>query len=50
MNEEENSADILSENWGYQKIWKRLQALLLWQGNTHDLIDLDTLKKQDQGN
>ena len=46
---ESNVADILSKLWGYQCVWKRLQALLFWSGNTLDLIKkelegLDTKK------
>ena len=46
---ESNVADILSKLWGYQCVWKRLQALLFWSGNTLDLIKkelegLDTRK------
>ena len=31
-----NPADILSKHWSYQKVWKQLQALLFWMGNTID--------------
>jgi hypothetical protein len=33
-----NPADILSKHWAYQQIWKRLQPLLFYQGDTTDLI------------
>jgi hypothetical protein len=33
-----NPADILSKHWGYQQIWKILQPLLFYQGDTADLI------------
>jgi hypothetical protein len=38
MPEEKNPADILSKHWGYQQIWKILQPLLFYQGDTTDLI------------
>ena len=34
-----NPADILSKHWGYQQIWKQLQPLLFWQGDTRELFD-----------
>ena len=47
---EDNIADILSKLWGYQAVWKRLQALLFWSGNTMELIKKDlestNLKRQ----
>jgi hypothetical protein len=33
-----NPADILSKHWGYQQIWRTLQPLLFWQGDTAHLI------------
>jgi hypothetical protein len=33
-----NPADILSKHWGYQQIWRTLQPLLFWQGDTAKLI------------
>ena len=29
-----NPADILSKYWGHQQIWKQLQPLLSWKGDT----------------
>jgi len=34
-----NPADILSKHWGYQQIWRMLQAILFWEGNTMDLLE-----------
>ena len=34
-----NPADILSKHWGYQQIWRILQPLLFYQGDTADLLD-----------
>ena len=34
-----NPADVLSKHWGYQQIWKQLQPLLFWQGDTRELFD-----------
>ncbi len=34
---DENPANILSKNWGYQQIWKLLQPLLFWKGDTKDI-------------
>jgi hypothetical protein len=31
-----NPADILSKHWGYQQVWKLLQRLLFWQGETYE--------------
>ena len=36
---EDNVADVLSKLWSYQCVWKRLQALLFWSGNTMDLFN-----------
>jgi len=36
-----NPADILSKHWGYQQIWRLLQPLLFYTGNTANLIDDD---------
>jgi hypothetical protein len=35
----QNPADIVSKHWGYQQIWKLLQPLMFWSGNTLDLLD-----------
>ncbi len=40
----ENPADILSKHWGYQQIWKLLQPLLFWKGDTKDINVLDLYK------
>ena len=29
-----NPADILSKIWGYQQVWRVLQPLLFWEGDT----------------
>ena len=34
-----NPADILSKHWGHQQIWKQLQPLLLWKGDTRKLFE-----------
>ena len=34
-----NPADILSKHWSYHKIWKMLQPLLFYQGDTSTLIE-----------
>ena len=34
----ENPADILSKHWEYSAVWKQLQALLFWQGDTADTL------------
>ena len=34
-----NPADVLSKHWEYSAVWKHLQPLLFWQGNTMDLAD-----------
>ena len=35
----ENPADILSKHWQYSDIWRSLQAILFYGGNTGDLVD-----------
>jgi hypothetical protein len=35
-----NPADILSKHWGYQQVWKLLQPLLFWQGDTIGIDEL----------
>ena len=32
-------ADILSKHWGHQQIWKQLQPLLFWKGDTWKLSE-----------
>jgi hypothetical protein len=34
-----NPADILSKHWGYQSIWRILQPLLFYQGDTAELFE-----------
>ena len=34
-----NPADILSKHWGYQQIWKLLQPILFYSGDTADLYE-----------
>ena len=49
----ENSTDILSKHWGYQQIWKILQPILFWHGDTAKLLKGDDFQpantKQDKG-
>ncbi len=33
-----NPSDMLTKQWGYQRTWTQLQALLFWQGDTTDLL------------
>ena len=47
---DDNPADILSKHWGYQQVWKLLNPLLFWQGNTLDLLELDPKKNIKNGN
>lgn len=41
INGSENPADILSKAWGYQQIWKMLQPILFWKGDTANLMRYD---------
>jgi hypothetical protein len=34
-----NPADIMTKHWGYQMIWRLLQPLLFYQGDTPDLFE-----------
>jgi hypothetical protein len=34
-----NAADILTKHWGYPQVWRLLQPLLFYQGNTAELFD-----------
>ena len=34
-----NPSDVLSKHWEYSAVWKHLQPLLFWQGDTMDLAD-----------
>jgi hypothetical protein len=34
-----NPADILTKHWGYQQIWRLLQPILFYQGDTAELFD-----------
>ena len=40
-----NPADILSKHWGHQQIWKQLQLLLFWKGDTQRLLRRSTTRK-----
>jgi hypothetical protein len=40
---EYNPADVLSKHWAYANVWKLLQPLLFWQGDTAH-IDSNDLK------
>ena len=42
-----NPADILSKHWGHDQVWKVLQPLLFWEGNTARLIKKDTQDEMD---
>jgi len=44
MDGTENPADILSKHWAYRQIWKLLQPLLFWKGDTKDIDVLDLYK------
>ncbi len=33
-----NPADILSKHWGYDAVWRQLQAILFWEGDPSDLF------------
>ncbi len=44
INGDKNPANILSKHWGYRQIWKLLQPLLFWKGNTKDINVLDLYK------
>ena len=46
---EDNPADIQSKHWGYQQVWKLLQPILFWEGDTMDLISQNTIKVKDNG-
>ena len=37
----DNPADILSKHWEYSAVWKQLQALLFWQGDTANTLKKD---------
>ena len=39
-----NGADILSKHWGYSQVWKTLQPLLFWEGDTADLLEENQVK------
>jgi hypothetical protein len=34
-----NPADIMTKHWGYQTIWRLLQPLLFYQGDTAELFE-----------
>ena len=40
-----NPADILSQHWGHQQIWKQLQPLLFWKGDTWKLFEKEHRKE-----
>ena len=43
---EDNLANILSKHWGYQQVWKLLQPILFWEGDTMDLVGQGGTKEQ----
>ena len=34
----DNPSDRLSKYWGYQQVWKLLQPILFWKGDTMNII------------
>jgi hypothetical protein len=42
-----NIADILSKHWCHATVWKLLQAVLFWPGDTAELLDEDFAAAQD---
>ena len=45
---EQNPADILSKHWGYQQVWKLLKPLLFWQGDTLDVLDVNSKNTENE--
>ena len=37
INGTKNPADILSKHWSYSDIWKLLQPILFWEGDTSQI-------------
>ena len=45
-----NPADVLSKHWGYNDVWRHLQAILFWQGDPGDLLlEPETRKRLSKG-
>ena len=44
-----NPADICNKHWDYASIWKTLQPIMFWTGNTADLIVKEEGKDKDEG-
>ena len=40
----DNPSDVLSKHWGYSQVWKLLQPILFWDGDTGKLLEKDTPK------
>ena len=40
-----NPADILCKHWGHQQIWKQLQPLLFWKGDTRSCLKRSIARK-----
>jgi hypothetical protein len=38
LSDEFNPADILTKHWGYPQVWRLLQPLLFYQGDTTELF------------
>ena len=36
---EDNPTDVLSKHWSYRQVWKLLQTLLFWEGNTLETME-----------
>jgi hypothetical protein len=45
-----NPADIVSKNWSYPQVWHLLKLLLLYSGDTKDLINPDEKEKTGNNN
>ena len=46
---EVNPADILSKHWAHHAVWRQLQAILFWKGDTADLLDKEDQAKAKEG-
>jgi hypothetical protein len=45
---QDNPADVLSKHWGYDQVWRLLQPLLFWQGDTSNLHDKQVVDTHDE--
>jgi hypothetical protein len=40
-----NPSDVLSKHWAYADVWKMMQPLMFWKGDTSDIDGVTSIPK-----